>query len=133
MTLHDWQSCVHEPEDMPERGGRVWVGFDAGSSASMSAWVALWESGRMEAWAALPSVPDLRTRGKQDGVGSLYLSMQAGGELVTYGGRVTPVAECVRVMADSPGSRKRSSPSGLTDIGVRRSWGRWKPRASAGR
>ena len=101
VTLHDWQSCVHEPEDMPERGGRVWVGFDAGSSASMSAWVALWESGRMEAWAALPSVPDLRTRGKQDGVGSLYLSMQAGGELVTYGGRVTPVAECVRVMADS--------------------------------
>ena len=77
------------------------VGFDAGGSVSMTAAAAIWPaSGRLECWAALPATPDLQQRGQADGCGRLYQRMHDAGELVTYGGRVTPVVESIQGMAD---------------------------------
>ena len=67
----------------------------------MTAAAAIWPaSGRLECWAALPATPDLQQRGQADGCGRLYQRMHDAGELVTYGGRVTPVVEFIQGMAD---------------------------------
>ena len=87
----DWMAC--ESDELPERNGWCVLGFDAGGSSSMTAAVALWESGRMEAWAAFPDIPDLLTRSRGDNVGRRYLTMYDRGELRTYPGRVTPVGD----------------------------------------
>ena len=92
VPFDQWQQCL---DGTPERGGRVWVGFDAGTSSSMTAWGALWESGRLETWAGLPDTPDTRQRGRSDGVGELYLRMEEAGELRTFEGRVTPIRPCL--------------------------------------
>ena len=86
----DWRVC--ESEDLPPRNGSCVIGFDLGGSLSMSAVVALWTNGRLEAWSAFPAVPDLKTRGQADGVGCLYEEMRERGELSVYAGRVVPVS-----------------------------------------
>ena len=77
----------------PAEGLSVW-GVDLGMSAAMSA-VACYHplTGRLECMAAFPSVPELLTRGKADGVGDLYAQMAARGELVTVGGHTVDVSE----------------------------------------
>ena len=92
VPFSEWEACLG---DAPPREGRVWCGFDAGSSASMTAWATLWESGRLETWAALPGTPTALQRGKADGVGDLYVQMQEAGELRIYDGRVTPIRPCL--------------------------------------
>lgn len=90
-SLADWKSCVVPADDLPERDGKVIVGFDLGGSTSMTALVALWPgTGRLEAWGAFPAVPDLAIRAESDN--TPYLDMLERGELAIYGGRVTPVA-----------------------------------------
>ena len=60
----------------------------------MTACVAVWPgTGRMEVWGAFPGEPDLLARGQADGCGGDYLLMAQRGELRTYAGRITPVAE----------------------------------------
>ena len=99
VSVTDWDKC--EEENPPERDGVCVVGFDAGGSVSMTAAAAIWPaSGRLECWAALPATPDLQQRGQADGCGRLYQRMHDAGELVTYGGRVTPVVEFIQGMAD---------------------------------
>ena len=98
----DWQACVVEESELPDRDGKVVVGFDAGGSSSLTAAVALWpKSGRLEAWAGLPSIPDLLERGRFDNVGGLYQQMADRGELATYPGRVTPAAQFLMHVADA--------------------------------
>ena len=72
------------------RGGAVW-GIDLGSGAAMSAVAAYFPSGRLDAVAAFPELPDLRRRGLADGVGRQYQRMADRGELVTVGRRVADV------------------------------------------
>ena len=91
LTLSQWKDAV--VEDAPVREGPCFVGLDLGGSASMTASVAYWPvSGRIEVFGAFPALPDLAARGEGDGVGGLYQRMYKEGELVTYPGRVTPVA-----------------------------------------
>lgn len=91
VTVDQWQAC--EADELPAREGRCYVGVDLGGSASMTCAVAYWPaSGRMQAWGAFPSMPGLRERGQADGVGAAYETMQAQGQLRTYGGQVTDVA-----------------------------------------
>ena len=72
-----------EPVDM---AGRYALGLDLGQSAAMSAAAAYWpESGRLEAFAVFPELPDLRERGLGDGVGALYVRMVERGELLLAG------------------------------------------------
>ena len=100
VALSDWQGVVCAPDDLPERAGECVVGFDLGGSSSMTAAVALWpRTGRLEAWGAFPSVPELSERSKADGVGNLYSAMRARGEIAVYEGRVTPAAAFLQDVA----------------------------------
>ena len=92
-TVDDWRRCVVEPADLPPREGRAWLALDPGGSASMTSCACAWENGRLEFFSAFPSVPSLEDRGVSDGCGGLYVQARDRGELRTYSGRVTPVAD----------------------------------------
>ena len=70
-----------------EAAGRYVLGLDLGQNAAMSAAVAYWPSGRLEALAVFPEVPGLAERG----VGDLYRRMAERGELLQAGRRVSDV------------------------------------------
>ena len=73
-------------EDLPEARGPVVWGIDLGTTAASSAVSGYWpETGRLEAFAAFPEVPDLGARGLADGVGSLYRQMAGRNELLQLG------------------------------------------------
>ena len=94
FSLSEWESCVVAEEDMPPRTGQCCIGFDLGGSSSMTALAAAWPNGRVEAWGAFPATPSLKERARVDG--APYELMAERGELKTYEGRVTPVAEFLR-------------------------------------
>ena len=83
VTVDQWKAC--ERDELPARSGQCFVGIDLGGSAAMCAAVAIWGNGRVEAWAAYPKAPDLRKRGRNDGVGNLYERMQLTNELLIFG------------------------------------------------
>lgn len=90
VTVAQWHEAV--VDESPPREGPCVLGLDLGGSASMTAAVVYWpRTGRIEAYGAFPSIPDLKSRGEADGVGGLYVRMQERGELRVYPGRVTPV------------------------------------------
>ena len=73
----------------------------------MSALCCAWPStGRVEAWGAFPDTPSLAARGEADGVGSLYLRMEARGELKIYAGRVVPVERFLLDCAERLGGER---------------------------
>ena len=83
----DLTNCFVDSDQLPERLGDVYVGFDIGEATSATAAVAIWPlTGRTEFFLAFGAVPDLATRGRRDD--APYLDMQARGELRTYPGRV---------------------------------------------
>ena len=87
-----------EPVDM---AGRYALGLDLGQSAAMSAAAAFWpESGRLEAFAVFPELPDVRERGLADGVGNLYVRMVERGELLTAGRHVADVRALLAEVLD---------------------------------
>ena len=100
VSLTDWKQIETPLEDLPPRKGRVWMGFDAGGSASATAAVLLWESGRMEAMAAFPARPSIEERGKGDGVGDLFARMVRRRELLLLGNKEMDRAEFLRLLAD---------------------------------
>ena len=62
-----------EVDDESALAGKFVLGIDLGQNAAMSAVTGYWpDSGRLEALAAFPQIPDLRERGLADGVGRLY-------------------------------------------------------------
>ena len=91
-TVTDWQKCL--VGELPEKKGACYVGIDIGGAVSMSSVVAYWpETSRFEVYCALPAVPDLRSRGKNDVVGGLYERMHERGELYLTPGRVVDVGD----------------------------------------
>ena len=105
IDVGDWLKCECHVEDLPDRDGRVVLGFDAGGSSSMTAAVAIWESGRVECFAAFPSDPDLVARGHADRVGNRYQTMFDRGELWTYPARTTPIDTFIRHVGERIGQR----------------------------
>ena len=88
----DWKPCMVHQDALPPREGGCTVGFDAGSSASMTAAAAWWpKTGRLEVWCGFPATPGLLARGKADFVGDLYQRMADRGDVRVYAGRVTPL------------------------------------------
>ena len=57
LTVDDWKLAEARPVGEP--AGRPIVGIDLGSGRAWSAAVATWESGRIEALALSPGIPDL--------------------------------------------------------------------------
>ena len=99
VTVSDWVSCVTPTP--PERAGPCFVGLDLGGASALCGAAASWpETGRLEVWAAVGDTPSLLDRGKTDGVGNRYETMARRGELRTYEGRVTPVAEFLSDLID---------------------------------
>jgi len=89
LSVDELAACFSD--DPPAREGPVALGFDFGESLSLTAASAIWpETGRLELWLACGDVPSLADRGRRDN--APYELMQKRGELVTYPGRVVPVA-----------------------------------------
>ena len=99
VGVDQWSACADA--EQPPREGDCTIGFDLGGSSSMTAASFFWpETGRLESYGAFPGTPDLSARGVLDGVGNRYRQMEDRGELVTYPGRVTPVAEFLADLFD---------------------------------
>ena len=78
-------------DDLPERVGPAYLGFDFGEATSATAAAACWPaSGRLETWMAFGDNPPIAERGKRDD--APYMAMVERGELTLYPGRVVPVA-----------------------------------------
>ena len=97
-----WEAC--EADLIPERRGPLVLAFDLSGGDAMTAAAAYWPaSGRLEALAAFPELPDLRERSRTDGAD--YERMHHDGDLLVIGRRVVDVAlDCwgrpVRIVAD---------------------------------
>ena len=98
LTVDDWERVTARP--VPEREGRPIVGIDLGAGRAWSAAVALWRSGRVEALAVAPGLPDLAAQEKRDRVPpGTYRALAAGGALrVAAGLRVQPPAALYRAV-----------------------------------
>ena len=109
MPMSPGEEIILSPADLenrlftnepPEREGPVILAFDFGESKSATAAFAIWPvTGRCECWIAFGAIPELRTRSKADD--AKYLEMEARGELKVYDGRITPVAEFLKDVADN--------------------------------
>lgn len=84
----EWQRVECPVSALPAREGACWLGIDLGMNRSLTAAVAVWETGRMEAWAAVPRIPDLLERGRKDGVGMAYQDAVSEGSLAVVGERM---------------------------------------------
>ena len=88
LPADTWARC--EGEALP--AGPYILGLDLGGSYAQSAASAYWpHTGRLEAFAVFPAMPDLVERGLFDGVGPLYTECARRGELMVMGQRTTDI------------------------------------------
>ena len=66
LTVDDWKLAEARPVGLP--AGKPIVGIDLGGGRAWSAAVAVWQSGRMEAIACTPGIPDLSAQERRDNV-----------------------------------------------------------------
>lgn len=66
LTRADWDATCARP--VPDRDGHPVVGVDLGAGRAWSAAVAVWRSGRVEAVAIAPGVPDIEAQERRDRV-----------------------------------------------------------------
>ena len=64
LTVDDWKLAEARPVGLP--AGRPIVGIDLGSGRAWSAACAVWQSGRIEALAVSPGIPDLDEQERRD-------------------------------------------------------------------
>ena len=95
LTVDDWAMLTSR--DVPEREGAPIVGVDLGGGRAFSAAVGIWPSGRCEAMAVAPGIPDLEAQEKRDRVpkGSYQTLLDVGALEVAEGLRVQPPAQMV--------------------------------------
>ena len=71
LDVADWERMTER--ETPARDGQPIVGIDLGGGRAWSAAVAVWHTGRVEALALAPGIPDLEAQEKRDHVaGGLY-------------------------------------------------------------
>ena len=66
LTVSDWERVTDRP--VAERVGRPLVGVDLGGGRAFSAAVAVWKTGRVEALALCPGIPDITAQERRDRV-----------------------------------------------------------------
>ena len=89
LTVGDWRRVCRRA--VPERDGRPIVGIDLGGGRAWSAAVALWRSGRAEAFALAPGCPSLPEQETRDRVPrDTYARLFRAGALATDGDRRVP-------------------------------------------
>ena len=103
LTVSDWNRVCARPEGLP--AGAPVVGIDLGAGRAWSAAVAIWQSGRLDAIAVAPGVPDLAAQERRDRVslGTYQRLHDAGCLRVAAGLRVQPVADLVQMIRDQWG------------------------------
>lgn len=92
LTVEDWEQAI--AREVPPAEGAPVVGIDLGASRSWSAATAIWPTGRCEAVAVAPGIPDLVEQEKRDRVpAATYRRLaEAGALLIADGLRVPPPA-----------------------------------------
>ena len=100
LTVDDWKLATERPVGIPS--GRPLVGIDLGGGRAWSAAVAVWESGRVEALAVAPGIPDLSAQETRDNVPSgVYQKLYDSGALrVSEGLRVQSVSDVWTAVCD---------------------------------
>ena len=100
LTVEDWKLAAARPVGPPS--GRPIVGIDLGSGRAWSAATAMWQSGRIEALALSPGIPDLDAQEKRDNVpGGVYGKLMANGSLrLAQGLRVPSTAQLFEWICD---------------------------------
>ena len=104
LTVDDWQQVIGR--DVPDRDGRPVVGVDLGAGRAFHAAVAVWKSGRVEAVAVAPGIPDIAEQEKRDRVpAGTYSELVANGTLqIAHGWRVQPVRQLVDAITENWGT-----------------------------
>ena len=64
LTVEDWKLATGRPVGIPS--GAPIVGIDLGGGRAWSAAVACWQSGRVEALAVAPGIPDIEAQERRD-------------------------------------------------------------------
>ena len=103
LSTGDWSRVTARP--VPEPAGRPVVGVDLGAGRSWSAAVALWRSGRVEAFAVAPGVPDIAAQETRDRVpaGTYTRLVESGRLTLAAGVRVpSPAALVDRILPWRP-------------------------------
>ena len=92
LTPDDYRAMIARP--VPDRIGSPIVSVDMGGGRAWSAAVAIWQTGRVEALAVAPGIPDLSTQEKRDRVSAgTYRRLVESGQLhVAESLRVQPPA-----------------------------------------
>ena len=100
LTVDDWKLATARPVGMP--AGKPIVGIDLGGGRAWSAAVAVWQSGRMEAIACAPGIPDLSAQERRDNVPTgVYTKLAANGSLsLAQGLRVQPPSALWEAICD---------------------------------
>ena len=103
FTVPELERIMDRPA-APREGAPI-VGIDLGGGRSWSAACAVWRTGRVEAFAVAPGVPDLGAQERRDRADrGAYRQMHAQGALhVADGLRVPPVDLLVSIVADTWG------------------------------
>ena len=88
LPADTWARCEGDAEAV----GPYILGLDLGGSYAQSAACGYWpNTGRLDAFAVFPAMPDLVERGLFDGVGPLYTECARRGELMVMGQRTTDI------------------------------------------
>ena len=103
LTVDDWQLAATRPVGLP--AGRPIVGIDLGSGRAWSAACAVWQSGRVEALALSPGLPDLDEQEKRDLVprGTYHKLVENGSLTLAQGLRVPSPATLFERICDTWG------------------------------
>ncbi len=103
LRVEDWKRVCARPEALP--AGRPIVGIDLGAGRAWSAAAAIWPSGRVEALAVAPGIPDLAAQERRDRQpGGTYQRLADSGALrVAHGLRVQPPSQLMALIADTWG------------------------------
>ena len=89
LTVDDWERTEARPVGDP--AGRPIVGLDLGGGRAWSAAVALWRSGRVEAFAVAPGQPSVEDQERRDRVpAGTYRKLHDAGLVITDGSRRVP-------------------------------------------
>ena len=104
LTVDDWQQVLQRP--VAERVGRPIVGVDLGAGRAFSAAVAVWKTGRVEAIALAPGIPEIAEQEKRDRQPSgTYQALVDSGTLrVADGLRVQPPRQLIDAIIESWGT-----------------------------
>ena len=104
LTVDDWQRVCARP--VPPRQGQPIVGVDLGGGRAWSAAVAVWRTGRIEALAVAPGIPDLAEQERRDRVpaGTYRRLAESGSLRIAEGRRVQPPADLLRAVRDAWGA-----------------------------